>query len=232
MNNILKRKVVQKVLITREVESAGRTASLIEALGYEVVIYPLIKIEWVPYKLAKDFVPDYIIITSLNAAKSLTDELKSIPCLIVGERSANYLDNRGFTILMVCEDVRELISKIGSEPFRAQHFKFLYLSADHVATDILGILSAQGHKVQRVIVYKSITINNFDNNILRGLSFATFYSSRIAMTFYNLCINENLSHITAVCLSKNIAKNLKELSFKNIIISKIPKEEALLRELA
>ncbi len=226
--------MVLKVLITREANSCGTTAKAVKALGFEPILHPLIEIEQVAYNIPTDFTPNYIIITSINAARVALNEdsLLNSPFLVVGEKSAEYLSNNGLNVEAVYADSAALLRDISKY---APGIDFLYLSGDHTATDLPASLAKLGHSTRRVIVYKSKKVEQFDVNALSGIDIVTFYSPRTARIFYEHITTESahvkLTGITAVCLSPNIAKVLGDITFKSIRIAETPEEESLLKVL-
>lgn len=217
-----------KVLVTREAQASAFTAAQVNALGFEAVVCPLIEIEPVEYALPKNFEPDYLLVTSLNAAKLAATDLRYIPCLVVGDKSAKYLASKGFNVIGVCEDASHLLSSLRA---KGGDKKFLYLSGNHIATNIPKALTSMGHTVKRVVVYKSNILSTLDSKLLKDLSLATFYSPRTAEAFSKLCKGQNLSHITAICLSEAVAKGLEDLQFKEVLVAKEPNENNLLNAL-
>jgi uroporphyrinogen-III synthase len=225
---------VIKILITREIEAATSTAEAVKALGFRPIIYPLIKIEPVPYELPHDFIPDYVIITSINTAYVAIkhDVLLKYPFIIIGEKSADILTRNQFKVSATYIDSNSLLKSIQA---LKPPLKFLYLSGDHIASDIPQKLTDMGHIVRRVIVYKSCKTSDFALNALNNIEAITFYSPRTARIFYEHITTQSayskLSRVTAICMSTNVAKALADLAFKEIKIAKLPTEEYMLKEL-
>jgi len=215
-----------RVLVTREATNRIKTFDLLKDMGFSPVLCPFIEIEHVPFKLGGD-TPDYIIITSINAAKALS--FMNVPCFVVGQKSAIYLEKNGIKVAGVFRDSEALLAKLSA----LANLKFLYLSGDHIATDIPKVLEKAGHKVTRKIVYKSKIVENISANILDGIDVVTFYSPRTALAFVSFvshnALHDKLKRITAVCLSPKIAANLNDFAFKEVLIAPEPNETALLK---
>jgi uroporphyrinogen-III synthase len=216
------------VLVTREAKNGKKTCNLLQNMGFFPVLCPFIEIESLEVDL-KDYDPDYIIITSINAAKALP--FSKIPCLVVGQKSAAYLSKKGFEMAGAFPDSEALLASISAKKFHA--CKFLYLSGDHIAMDIPKRLERMGHKLVRKVVYKSKIVENINVNVLDAIDVVAFYSPRTALAFSNFIssnsMHNKLKNIIAVCLSARIAANLKSLNFKKVLTAPEPTEAALLK---
>src|SRR5262245_27157566 len=86
-----------RVVVTRPQADSERTAAALEALGHEVLMAPLMRIEPVAADLAGTW--SAIVITSANAVQAVSataDMVKKLPVFAIGDRSAEAARRVGF----------------------------------------------------------------------------------------------------------------------------------------
>ncbi|MBA8666652.1 uroporphyrinogen-III synthase [Holosporaceae bacterium 'Namur'] len=223
------------ILITRPKAQARLIKLKLKNMGYKVICYPQLKIEFnINITLPEVDLYNGLIITSQNTAQAIKDyvQLKDINAHVVGEKTAKVLRNYGFkNIVSISNDYIELISKIKEElPYLS---KLLYLHGDHVAGDIKRKLM-QYHIIDNLIVYKSVEIP-MSKKILcflrNKISMVLFYSPRTAALFAKNTIALNFLNISAICISQNTADELSSLNFKEVKIAKLPNEDSMLEHI-
>lgn len=221
----------KSILITREQEGALQTANKLLDFGYSVVLTPMISI--VPSQIEKraDCKTDYVLITSLNAAKRVKDvytNLSSSKIIAVGERSKQYLTSLGFTVAHVADHSQDLLSSI--DDIIKPNSSIDFICGDHIANSLDVKLQNKGFSVNKIEVYKSIATQNFNTAVLENIDTVLFYSPRTATIFANLIKNKlnALSSIECICISQNVAEQIKHLGFKHIYISSMPTDDSLI----
>lgn len=212
------------ILITRPLKHAISTQQELEFRGSNSVVYPLLEIYPVhdALPLAGDY--DAVIITSQNAAEMVRNDqlIKTKPLFLVGDESALILKEHN--IASTSQDAAELILKVKTYPYK----KILYLSGDHVSTQIDQVLKEEGFDVERKIVYQSIAVTHLPKDILEFIRHILFYSARTAETFAKLIGHHNLSKCKALCISQKTADQIKHLNWQEIQIAEKPNENSLL----
>ncbi len=217
------------ILITRPLESAYNTLDKVKAMGLMGKVFPLLKIEFnVPALKQIDFKSfDVIVITSQNISNALKKNSLSVdnPILVVGERNAGLLSESGFNVQAYKPTATDLLAYICEKVSLFK--KILYLSGDHIASQLDTKLTSLGYNVKRRVVYSSIAVDTLPAEVLRDVRQILFYSSRTAKVFSEVCHND-LSLVTAICISENTAFMLKSLNFKDILVANLPTEESML----
>lgn len=149
-----------RVVVTRPEPDGKRTASALRALGHEVLIAPLMKVQSVSADLSGHW--GAIIITSANAANAIAENaakttLIKLPLFAVGQRSAEAAQEAGFTnVTSAGGDVRDLVRALSAARPDAKD-PLLYLAGEERAADLVGALSARGIAAEMRIVYRAIT---------------------------------------------------------------------------
>jgi len=209
------------ILVTRPFKQSLRTQEELEFRGYNCLVYPLMDIRpkqnWVAE--IKDGY-DGIIITSQNAAEIVKSHplLRAVSLYVVGGESSKILLEGN--IKFVAEDSSELAKYLKKQNLQ----KLLFLSGDYVSTDFIKCAK----EVKRVVVYESVAINKLPLEMMEFVRHVLFYSPRSAEIFRTLITNYNLKKITAICMSKKVAKAIADLDWAEVKIAKKPNESSLL----
>ena len=98
-----------RVVVTRPQADGERTAAALEALGHEVLVAPLMRIEPVAVDLAGTW--SAIVITSANALQAAPATAdKTLPVFAVGDRSAEAARRAGFSEVSSANgDIKDLV---------------------------------------------------------------------------------------------------------------------------
>ncbi len=220
------------ILIIRPKIQAKQTKFKLKGKGFRAICYPFIGIEIISSFKFNDKKYDGLIITSQNTAHLLKNSsfLKDIKTFVVGLKTSAALTAIGFkNIINVGNDHTDLVKAV--EQHLPQNSSILYLHGDYIAGDIKGKLE-HSYIIDNVTVYRSIATDKVNKRVfilLRHIiTTILFYSPRTAQVFAQHMINQDLSNITAICISKNTALKLASLRFKEVKISKLPNENSML----
>ena len=144
--------------------------------------------------------------------------------LCVGEATANIAIQLGFDRVSVTgETADHLIDYILDCYDENSHF--LYISGEHVSTDLSEALSVRAMQVERVVTYEAIASEMLSDTLVEQLKRGkidalTFFSLRSAQIFLSLAeksgIISPLEKIDVFCLSESIAETLKEHNWHKI----------------
>lgn len=142
------------ILITRPEPSGRRFAATIrERLGQDlrVLCAPMVEVEYLRPDL--DITDDArLIFTSRHGVEGflkLTDQ-RGLACFTVGDATATAAENAGLVPISAKGDARDLLTLIRTQAPRG---RLIYLRGRHVASDIAGVLRAEGHDLVEGIVY-------------------------------------------------------------------------------
>ncbi|HKN41898.1 MAG TPA: uroporphyrinogen-III synthase, partial [Sphingomicrobium sp.] len=144
-----------RVVVTRPQADSERTAAALEALGHEVLVTPLMRIEPVAADLAGTW--SAIVITSANALQAVpatADGVKPLPVFAVGDRSAEAARRAGFAEVSSANgDIKGLARLVAARAVGAKA-PLLYLAGEDRAGDLVAQLAARGIEAEMKVVYR------------------------------------------------------------------------------
>jgi uroporphyrinogen-III synthase len=219
-----------RLLVTRPEADAARTADALRARGLEVVVAPLLRIEPVNAEFGGPF--DAVLMTSANAARAIAahpraGKLFSLPCLTVGDRSAEAARAAGFTRVESADGALPDLVRLVTQ--RHTNGRLLYLAGE----DRAGEFSSHGVAVETAVVYRAVAVEQLPPDVARAqLDGVLHYSRRSAATLLRLA--EKAGALNAVlglahyCLSAEVAAPLRAAGAQRIAVAASPTESALL----
>lgn len=210
------------VLITRPRSDGESFQAKIEQLGWRATLEPLIDIVPNPIEPADIQDAGALIATSRNALRSLaaSPALKAalpLPLLAVGPGTAalarkfgfeNIVEGDGTGASLVPEIVRLSKTHVGT---------FIHLAGDVLAFDLVAALAPEHIPIRALTVYRSIAAKTITPQVAEALrnediDVVALMSPRTAETWSRLAETlsppANLSAVTYVCISENVAKAL------------------------
>jgi len=228
-----------RIVVTRPLSDAERTAEVLRARGHEVLIAPLLKIEPVDVPLRSNW--GGVIITSANAAHALAahparDTLTKLKLFAVGERSAEAARQAGFDdVTSAGGDVRDLVRALTERKADAQA-PLLYLAGEDRARDLIGELAERGIAAEMAVIYRAVTLP-FPPALAAALSdgmvdVVLHYSRRSAESYIAGAMQAGLTKpalaVRHICLSEQVAAPLRDAGAGDVVIAARPDEAALL----
>ncbi len=146
-----------RVVVTRPQADGERTAAALEALGHEVLVAPLMRIEPVAANLAGTW--SAIVITSANAVQTVpaaADRVKTLPVFAVGDRSAEAARRAGFSEVNSANgDIKDLVRLVAARAVGGKA-PLLYLAGEDRAGDLVAQLAAHGIDAEMKVVYRTV----------------------------------------------------------------------------
>jgi uroporphyrinogen-III synthase len=222
-----------RIVVTRPQADGERTATVLEALGHEVLIAPLMRIEPVAVALAGTW--SAIVITSANALQAAAaPELKNLPMFAVGLRTAEAARQAGFAVVSAANgDTEDLVRLIAARSAGAKA-PLLYLAGEDRAGDLVAELATQGIRAQMKIVYRAVA-EPFPTVLAAALDagdvdVVLHFSRRSAELFIQGAKASGVAgpaeDVRHLCLSAQVAEPLAGAS--RIAIAPRPEETALI----
>lgn len=229
-----------RILITRPLDDAKRTAEKLTALGHRCHIAPMLTIvERDDTVLAFGDV-QAIIVTSANGIRVLARRapVRNVPVFAVGEHSAAVARGLGFANVKSADgDVVALARAI--ETWAApEGGALLHAAASKTAGQLRQALEQRGYRVRTVVLYDAVAAQTFDTQTCDRLSAgeidaALFYSPRTAAAFADCVRNANLAQacrqIIALFISPAAAARCAAVPFARVQIAARPNEDDLLK---
>jgi uroporphyrinogen-III synthase len=227
------------ILLTRPLEDCSELIIKFKSLGHQISHLPLIKIDQVNYKKINYSDFGGIIFTSANAVKflDLVKIDKKINCFCVGGVTERKARSLGFQNTIAAEGNALSLKELILQNYESREKQILYVSGETVSIDLDQELIKEGIKVERIINYKAIHNEKFDENFIKELKMnipdiVYIYSQNSASSFLkfikiyqseNLWMNTNL-----MCIGEKTSKILNEIKWKKIFLFNPGEEEFLL----
>ncbi len=232
------------VWITRTPEGAKRTARSVEALGFEALVAPVLKVR--PIRALID--PhsfDAIIVTSRNALNTFCElcPRRSITVWCVGDSTADAARAKKFQHVVSAEgDVNALEARLILEADKST--RLLYIAPKDPAAPLTQTLLANGFKINETAVYETLpVIPALTGSELARITHVLIHSPKAARalspilnslkdrlaleTTRFLCISEATAEALDESTADNGAKNISHMRLVKCI-SKFPDEASLL----
>jgi uroporphyrinogen-III synthase len=216
------------ILITRPYKQAIQTALTFEREGFKTCVEPLLSITQQPVNF-KYGPHTHLLITSANALENKHIPLH-LPALCVGEASAAYARQKGFTHVITPPLTHTRVEEI-LPWFMAQHQHFkgdvLYLRGRDVTVDVKAFVEGAGIPYREAVVYEAAMVSDWPTPTTQALitgytvKAITFYSKRTVQAFCHVVsrsrLEATLPTLTALSLSPAITQVLKALPFGRVI---------------
>ena len=225
-----------RVLVTRPLHDAQRTASLLAARGHEAVIDPVLTIEPVAFGLPD--AADAVTITSANVFRMTSQQslapLFALPLFAVGAQSAAAARAFGFQDIHAAGgDAHSLARLLADELPRTA--RLLYLAGAERAHDLAALVRRAGIEVEMRVVYRAAPAQRLQDTTLAQLEAGEIgavlhYSARSAAIFLHLADDAGLREAARgarhICISNAAAAPLEQAGFPTEAPSR-PDEDAL-----
>ena len=160
-----------RLLVTRPEPENARTAEALRALGHDVVLAPLLRIEAIAGVEFGSGPWDAVLLTSGNAVRALATharhgELAALPLYAVGERSATAARDAGFARAEAAGgDVAALAAHVAAK--LPQGSRLLYLAGEDRTGDLAGVLTDAGFVVDVVVTYRAVKETGLPDAVVR-----------------------------------------------------------------
>lgn len=231
-----------RLLVTRPIEEAERTAASLRALGHEVLIAPVLQIEAVDNANLGRGPWSAVLMTSGNAARALSahprlGEIVRLPLFAVGGQTAQAARDAGFTDVTSADgDSSDLIRLVALKP-GDPNARLLYLAGSDRARDLAGDLAADGLPVETIVIYRAVAATTLADHVAealrKGAVDGVLHFSRRSTAILVDCaaaggLTEQIRSPTHYCLSARAAEPLADMGAVRIRIAARPDEAALL----
>ena len=227
------------ILLTRPLENCSEMISKFQSLGHKVSNLPLLKFSKVKYEEVDFLDFNAIIFTSANAIKFL--DIKKIDknrlCFCVGNATEKKARSDGFQNVIAADGNVENLKELILQNFDQKDGKIIYVSGETISVDLDHQLIREGYNIKRIVNYKTIHNEKFDENFVRELKqnipdMVYVYSQNSASSFLkfikihqseSLWMNTNL-----LCIGEKTSSILNEIKWKKIFLFSPGEEEFLL----
>ena len=227
------------ILLTRPLEDCSEMIVKFKSLGHQVSHLPLLSIDKVNYEEINFSEYKGIIFTSANAVKFLEYKKidKKILCFCVGIATEKQARSIGFQNVIAAEGNVENLKELVLQNFDQKNGKLIYVSGETISVDLDQQLVREGYNIKRIVNYKTIHNQNFDENFVKELKLnmpdmVYVYSQNSALSFLNFIkIHQSESlwmDTNLMCISEKTSSILNEIKWKKIFLFNPGEEEFLL----
>ncbi|MDA7544830.1 uroporphyrinogen-III synthase [Candidatus Pelagibacter sp.] len=227
------------ILLTRPLEDCSEMIIKFKSLGHQVSHLPLLNIEKIDYEQIN--FSDYkgIIFTSANAVKYLDHKNidKNFLCFCVGSATEKKARSAGFQNVIAAEGNVGNLKELILQNFDQKDGQLIYISGETISVDLDQQLTNEGYSIKRIVNYKTIYNQKFDDNFVRELmlkipDMVYIYSQNSASSFLNFIkINQSESlwmNTNLMCIGEKTSSILNEIKWKKIFLFNPGEEEFLL----
>ena len=227
------------ILLTRPLEDCSEMIIKFKSLGHQVSHLPLLNIEKIDYDQIN--FSDYkgIIFTSANAVKYLDHKNidKNLLCFCVGSATEKKARSAGFQNVIAAEGNVGNLKELILQNFDQKDGQLIYISGETISVDLDQQLTNEGYSVKRIVNYRTIYNQKFDDNFVRELmlkipDMVYIYSQNSASSFLNFIkINQSESlwmNTNLMCIGEKTSSILNEIKWKKIFLFNPGEEEFLL----
>jgi uroporphyrinogen-III synthase len=227
--------------VTRPEPDAERTAAALRARGHTVLIAPLLRIETMENAEIGPGPFAAILVTSANAAPAIVRharfaQLRALPVLAVGERSAQAMRAVGFADVTSANGGVGDLAVLAAERFK-RGASLLYLAGADRARDLAGVLSGRGIALRSIVIYRAVAAASLPPALVAamtvGLEGVLHFSRRSAEAYVNAArasgVEESaLEKPVHFCMSAQVAEPLQQAGAADIGIASEPTEAAVM----
>lgn len=234
-----------RLIVTRPEPDGERTAALLRARGHEVLVVPLLRIDWIADADFGDGPWAAVVFTSANAVRAIAMHRRfravaALPAYAVGGRTRAAAVAAGFADVSSADgDIDDLVRLIAAAHPGAT-LPLLYIAGSARAGDLAAALRCHGVQVETVILYRMVAAP--DLTAEARVALATWrvdavlhYSARSAAAFLAAVatagMEESVSPIRHLCLSPQVAAPLVAAGLGKVEVAAEPNEAALLERL-
>jgi uroporphyrinogen-III synthase len=227
------------ILLTRPLEDCSEMIIKFKSLGHQVSHLPLLSIEKIDYDQIN--FSDYkgIIFTSANAVKYLDHKNidKNLLCFCVGSATEKKARSAGFQNVIAAEGNVGNLKELILQNFDQKDGQLIYISGETISVDLDRQLINEGYSVKRIVNYRTIYNQKFDDNFIKELmlkipDMVYIYSQNSASSFLNFIkINQSESlwmNTNLMCIGEKTSSILNEIKWKKIFLFNPGEEEFLL----
>ena len=230
-----------RLLLTRPEEDAARFAEKSRALGHDVLVAPMLRVEFFEgANVALEGI-DAILATSANGVRALARRTsrRDVALYAVGPQTAETARAAGFVHVKTAGgDAKRLAEAVcGWLPAGSRLF---HAAGAEAGGKLADDLKAKGYRVTRETLYAVRAADKLPDAASaalarRALDAVVQFSPRSAAVFAACVEKEGLAgacaHLIAICISQATAEKLARLPFKSVRVAERPDETALLAAL-
>lgn len=230
------------ILLTRPLDDA---LEIEKNLHVPVVKAPLLEIELIPQTktlLAENYTS--LIVTSARSLTifSHTSAFLQKPIWCVGNKTASMAKKLGFEVIYMANNSAEELCQMIMSKTKPETEKFLHICGESLHYDIVQTLQNNGYQAEKCILYKTIPVKRFSEEILKlfvshQVKMIPVFSRKTAETLAKVLrfhkLEPYLKEIILVAYAEQIVEPLQKFKWHQVIIDQdlsAPTLEAIYRK--
>jgi uroporphyrinogen-III synthase len=237
------------VLVTRPQPDDESTAVGLRALGFDVLLAPMLRFEPVAFHDDLDARYGAVIVTSANALRGLAPHLAGsrllkLPLLAVGEHTAAAARSAGFETVIPANGDATALRELMLARVKARVLKkastLLYLAGADLARDLAGELGERGFSVVTHTTYRMAPVSSLPQEVCDAfaankIEAVLHYSRRSARAFLEAVraagVEISALAIPQCCISAAVASVVRDAGASQVTVASSPDENALFEAL-
>jgi uroporphyrinogen-III synthase len=218
--------------ITRARPAADATAERVRALGVEPVVEPLLEVRPIADAVIDLAGASALVFTSANAVAAFAQRSadRSLRVFAVGDATAAAARAQRFAAVLSAQgDVTALAAALAARR-RELTGVLCYFAAAEPSQDLAGALEGVGLKVRQTALYETVpraTPESLEAR-LPQIDSVMLHSGKAARLLAAWLKAHPAPHVTAYCLSRQVARPLARAGLAGVISAAEPNETALL----
>ena len=227
------------ILLTRPLEDSAEMIFKFKSLGHQVSHLPLLTIDKVKYNDLNFLDSKAIIFTSANAVKFLNARTidKNLQCFCVGNATEKKARSVGFQNIITAGGNVQNLKELILQNFHQKDGKIIYVCGEIISLDLDQQLSKEGYNIKKIINYRTIDNENFNENFIKELKLSIpdivyVYSQNSALSFLKFTKINQMDRLwldtNLMCIGEKTSSILNEIKWKKIFLFNPGEEEFLL----
>jgi len=228
-----------RILVTRPIEDAERTAAALRARGHEAIVSPLTEIRFTDGPEISLEGVQAILATSANGVRALAQRTahRDLPVFAVGPQTTLAARAAGFTDVRDADGNAADLAETVSRWLDPRQGTLVHAAGREHRGELATSLESAGFTVRTEVLYEAIPAAEFTPDAKTALATAnldavTLFSPRGATIFAGLVQQAGLSQachtLTAICISPAAASALEPLKFAQIRVANRPNQDSML----
>jgi len=228
-----------RVLVTRPLDDALEIQILLAARGHEVVVAPLLRVEF-RHGAEIDLTGEQAILaTSANGMRALARRTgrRDLPVFAVGPQTAQAARALGFNQVRSADGDAVALAQAVPSWTSPKAGPLLHAAGADAPGKLADALTASGFQVRSEILYDVIAVDELSANataeiVANRIDAVLLFSPRSARAFVQRLneagLTEHATRMIAGCISQATASALAPLTMKEVRIAARPNQESLL----